>query len=153
MGYRSNVAAVVQVNYDCPNPADVFNRFRAEALLAAPAFDAHWKDYSEWDEESHRMTFFVEDVKWYDGYEHVDAFDTVWHIAQNNPDLSGGFVRVGEEPSDAAEDYFGDDAPYDSVYISRDVHIDLYTPPQPDPQMRLPLETTTGAATGGLCLA
>lgn len=46
--------------------------------------------------------------KWYDDYEDVQAYERIWNYFSGRDDVFfGAFVRVGEDPEDVEQRYFG----------------------------------------------
>lgn len=63
-------------------------------------------------------------IKWYDGYEQIDAINAVLRecVAIEDPELKFGFLRIGEDPDDV-ERITTDDYQYE-VYLIREAEID-----------------------------
>lgn len=65
-------------------------------------------------EEWELLHFHECGIKWYDMYEDVEAFESTFCIAQDvcghesQPDLSGLFLRIGENTDDIKEQQFGE---------------------------------------------
>jgi hypothetical protein len=128
VGYRSEVAYKIAFN----NKEDFWG-FIAEAKLD-PETSLCWSkegwngDEFEVDEEQREIRFLAENVKWYSDYEDVKCHENLWAKAEARCDeeqieVSGAYARVGEEPDDNEEKFFGDD-PYEFVHISRQVIVD-----------------------------
>ena len=123
MGYRSDVGAVIRVDKDCPDPDRVFTEFIGKVKLIGDVFFNGWNpdDYG-WGDR--RFVFFVSDVKWYEGYEEVQAFEAIWNLASETEGLSGYFVRIGEEYEDIEVNSFGIEPPGDEVCPVRSIHLE-----------------------------
>jgi hypothetical protein len=133
MGYRSNVAMVISVdkNYDdsgVDQDWSLMEMFIAQLKLAQVNLKFWTEDYDTkfpalgWDNSL--FVFRAENVKWYEDYPEVEAIEEVWQIAKRIEGLSGAFIRIGEEPSDIVDRHFGDDPPFDYVYVSREIVIE-----------------------------
>jgi len=124
MGYRSSVAFVLSVDdYDKARPEDV-EKFKAlvgffklsefYAIGTSPDYELQKTEHGQgigWKDGN--VMFHAEDWKWYDGYDIVEAFKTLWEQMQGLDGISGYFSRVGEEVDDITEDSFGDDPNYE----------------------------------------
>ena len=120
-GYRSEVAimiygtdeemAVVKAVYDRPYSAlDAETKESVDYLMG-------YYTTNGFSEEGFR--FHAEDIKWYDGYAHIEFFKEFF----NDGDDSGAaceFIRIGEENDDIETDYIGDDNEY-RLEISRTI--------------------------------
>jgi hypothetical protein len=54
----------------------------------------------------------MENVKWYDSYPDVQAWENLMKDAEANPDLSVEFIRIGEDTEDTESRYYGDNCQY-----------------------------------------
>ena len=112
MGYRSEVAimmygtdeemAVVKAVYD-----RLYSALDAETKETVDYFMGD--DNNGFSEDG--FHFHAEDIKWYDGYAHIEFFKEFF----NEGDDSGAsceFIRIGEENDDIETDYTGDDNEY-----------------------------------------
>lgn len=123
MGYRSDVGAVIKVDRGYPNPDRVFTEFIGKVkLIGDDFFEGFSKDSYGWGDR--RFIFFAENIKWYNDFSEIRAFDAIWKLANETDGLSGCFIRIGEEYDDIETDLFGIDPPTSEVYPVRHVHID-----------------------------
>ena len=86
------------------------------------------------------LGFYANDWKWYEGYTDVDALEAVWQSAvehEEDFDLSGVFVRIGESDDDNESRSFGPNAPYDYLRIHRNLDIDFSTDKADDIRTRV----------------
>lgn len=125
MGYRSEVAFVLSVNNYNEKNTESQEQFKAllgffklsefYTVATIPEYDLKkpdadgtgigWKDGC--------VMFYASQWKWYDGYDIVEAFKTLWEQMQGLDGISGYFCRVGEEADDVTEETFGDDPNYE----------------------------------------
>lgn len=131
MGYRSNVEIVV---YGEPETFDTF--INAMKLIDHRVF-TDWKDWGNtnddnaitWHEDKHYdgiltkiMCFSVSDVKWYDSYDEIIAWEKDFLPKAEASGLNWEMVRIGEESGDIDHTYVGDDVQhylYTSTNIER----------------------------------
>jgi hypothetical protein len=133
MGYRSHVKALVYP--DAPedpmsNPQfKEYNTEKYEALkvLLKTTFghlmaDAYFDETCfEFDDRREHLVFTADDVKWYDGYEDVQAFHR-FLLDVTELGYCTEFVRVGEETDDIQQDSTGNDIEY-LLNVSRSIEI------------------------------
>lgn len=125
MGYRSQVAFVLSVDlYDGAIPKDV-EKFKS--LVGFFKLSDFYSIGTNEDYELHKqqsggqgigwkdgnVMFYAEDWKWYDGYDIVEAWKTLWEQMQDLEGISGYYCRVGEQTDDIEEREFGEDPNYD----------------------------------------
>lgn len=113
MGYRSEVAikiygteeemAVVKAVYDkLYTGLDAETKETVDYLMGCSTTNGFSGD---------GFQFHADDIKWYDGYAHVEFFTDFF----NDGDDSGAsceFIRIGEDNDDVECDYIGDDNEY-----------------------------------------
>jgi hypothetical protein len=123
MGYRSNVTAVFYAENE---DSSVLKLFMDENF---PNGEDGWlRKHLEWQEgfKYSGYVFDVQDVKWYDDYPDVNAFDV---FTEKFKELSEKhnwmyeYIRIGEEVADIEEDSCGD--PAWILKVVRDVDIEL----------------------------
>lgn len=109
MGYRSRVEIVV---YGEPEIFDAY--MNAMKLLNHRVF-TDWEDWGdgggfEWHGGEHMkiMSFSLNDVKWYDGYEAIDAWEKDFLPKAVQAELNWEMVRIGEESGDVENTEGGD---------------------------------------------
>jgi hypothetical protein len=125
MGYRSEVA--YKIKFD---KKDDFWGFIAESKLD-PETSLCWsedeEDYFKVVEDRYEIRFYCNSVKWYDEFDEVQAHMALWGKAKERNDggvyVDGAYCRIGEEPDDVDERYFGRD-PYEMVRVSRSIEFD-----------------------------
>jgi len=106
MGYRSEVALAVSKDVMAQFLTTMARSPKARSLCFEYS-DEIVKDY---DEEG-ALLFKWDSIKWYSGYEDIDALVDFmdWCDAEEDEDMSEGykFVRVGEESEDIESRGFG----------------------------------------------
>lgn len=120
MGYRSSVEIIV---YGEP---EIFDAFIASMKLANHSVFTDWVD---WDRDAESpvfsytevntrgledtsyklMHFRVDEVKWYDGYEAIVAWENDFLPKAVDVGLNWEFARIGEDSGDAVCNAGGDD--------------------------------------------
>jgi hypothetical protein len=120
MGYSSSVEILV---YAEPETFDAY--MNAMKLINHRVFT----DWNEWGEEvfewhdGERMkilNFSIDDVKWYDGYEAIDAWEQDFLPKAVEAGLNWEFARIGEDPSDVVHAEGGEDIE-GLLYISSNI--------------------------------
>ncbi len=117
MGYRSEVAMLI-VGSGVP------------ALIANARLTGFGKDAKVVDEcigelriWPDRIELYADGWEWYDSYQDVQWFESLWSeaeaLGQTGVDISGRFVRIGEDANDIDERAFGDAALWDELEIHR----------------------------------
>ena len=133
MGYRSNVAMVISVDegYDdsgVDKDWSLMEMFIAQLKLAQVNLKFWTDDYGSkfpsigWNDSF--FAFQAWSVKWYEDYPEVKAIEEVWQIAKKIEGLSGVFLRIGEESDDVVDLNFGEEPPFDYVYLSREIVVE-----------------------------
>jgi hypothetical protein len=60
-----------------------------------------------------------DDVKWYDGYSDVDAYNMIW---RNCPDeIAAEMIRIGEEDSDVQHEFGGKGSDDPQMFVTRSI--------------------------------
>ncbi len=124
MGYRSEVAVLVVAN--SKKEAETQSLF-AEMMLQ-PFYSVVREDEGKGFRCYPRaIAYSFEHVKWYPEYADVKAFNEMWEwLDERSSDIiSGMFLRIGEEDDDIERMSFGDDPPYDQLYLSRHLGFDF----------------------------
>jgi hypothetical protein len=132
MGYRSQVTAVIYpAAPEDPLGPDAYTEYETEKYNAlrflmgtkfAQLMDEWFGGEAQWDDRHRRLVFELQDVKWYEGYEDVKAFDA---MLVNITELGycSEFVRVGEETDDIEHRYEGEGVKY-LLNVQRTITID-----------------------------
>ena len=117
MGYRSEVAYAISF----PD-AETKQAFVAAVKLGG---DQHQiealQELSERGESAFTAQFC--DVKWYEGYEDVQAHHQLMDMVVEGFNGSYYFARIGEEYDDIEIQSGGDDPPYEYVEVHRSLSI------------------------------
>jgi len=116
MGYRSNVEIIV---YGEP---ELFDAFMASMKLVDHRVFTDWEgssavfEHHEWESYTKNKTklisFSVSDVKWYEDYDDVEAWENDFLPKAEDAGLNWELVRVGEESDDIEHTFAGDDVQY-----------------------------------------
>lgn len=107
MGYRSDVKAAFYVDKE-----EDFGTLKVWLMANFPM--EYFRESVRWFDKG--MVFEVNDVKWYDEYREVKAFDALVtafrRLISDNPDLRLGYeyARIGEEYTDIETDGDGKQA-------------------------------------------
>ena len=116
MGYRSDVAIKVY-GYDEDN-AKFKELFYQELDKLKPDVQ---DIVCDWLEHAHLtcpifadtgFAFYIADVKWYDDYEHVNFFMTMFRTAEVDLNMNGEYARIGDELADIEYTTFGDECDF-----------------------------------------
>jgi len=112
LGYRSEVTIAFR------STDHTVSEEWAKLLIKQPEFmkkiltDDWIKSEIQHKPGSDLWVFKVEEVKWYEGYDQVDAMESLWtHFADledAHSNLMGLFIRIGEETGDVDERQIGD---------------------------------------------
>lgn len=131
MGYRSSVEIVV---YGEP---EIFDAFIASMKLANHRVFTDWVPWEGYGDipvfsyhnihtspttEAKLMHFKVDEVKWYDGYETIEAWEKDFLPKAVDVGLNWEFARIGEDANDVVCEVGGDDCNnflYTVSYIER----------------------------------
>jgi hypothetical protein len=106
MGYRSDVRIAV---YGTKEEVTKFLvQYRMEHSEAYTTYVKEEIKINDLGDGDIGIFFESDNTKWYDDYGDVKAFNTLYEMAQDNDELSGEFVRIGEDAGDITEDSFGE---------------------------------------------
>ena len=135
MGYRSQVTAVIYpAEPEDPLNHDIYREYETEKynalrLLMGTKFaqimemEASWfGSQATWDDQRHRLVFELNDVKWYEGYADVQAFEAML-IEVTELGYCSEIMRVGEQIDDIEHRTNGDGVQY-VLNVSRTITID-----------------------------
>jgi hypothetical protein len=124
MGYRSQVTAVIYpAAPEDPLGPDAYTEYETEKynalrFLMGTKFaqlmemQSGWfGSLAQWDDREKRLVFEMHDVKWYESYEDVKAFDAML-VEVTELGYCSEFVRVGEETDDIEHRYEGESVKY-----------------------------------------
>lgn len=107
MGYRSDVAAVVYSDAS----GDTAQKYAALKMFMSTKFkdtyDEFYRDFT-WNDKCQRLEFRCNDVKWYDGFPHIDNFMSMLDMLQDMG-YDYEFLRVGEDHDDVVHSGDGSD--------------------------------------------
>ncbi len=132
MGYRSQVTAVIYP----ATPEDPMShalhkeyeldKYNALRVLMTTKFEQLMGKWfggeAQWDDRNQRLVFEMQDVKWYEGYEDVTAFNAML-IEVTELGYCSEFIRVGEETDDIESRYEGEGVKY-LLNVQRTITID-----------------------------
>jgi hypothetical protein len=128
MGYRSDVG--IALGFKTKDECDAF-------IMAYKLKEPEvWKEMivGLWDRADERVLIGrYEDVKWYRGYDDVDAVHDMLEWAVENHDAMFRFIRVGEDYDDVAvemdggEDWGGDQSVFLDDYVDFHRAVDTAT--------------------------
>lgn len=133
MGYRSQVTAVIYPAIpEDPLGIEEFKAYETEKynalrLLMGTTFaqimdmEDWFGKHAEWDDRHRRLVFEMQDTKWYDGYEDVQAFEAML-IEVAELGYCSEIMRVGEETNDIEHRTNGDGVQY-VLNVSREITI------------------------------
>jgi hypothetical protein len=132
MGYRSQVTAVIYpATPEDPMGPDAYkeyelDKYNALRVLMTTKFEQLMGKWfggeAQWDDRNQRLVFEMQDVKWYEGYEDVTAFNAML-IEVTELGYCSEFVRVGEETDDIESRYEGEGVKY-LLNVQRTITID-----------------------------
>jgi len=124
MGYRSQVTAVIYPGEPTdPMGPDAYKEYETRMYEAlrflmgtkyAQLMEMQWGWFgslARWDDREKRLVFEMHDVKWYESYEDVKAFDAML-VEVTELGYCSEFVRVGEESDDIENRYEGEGVRY-----------------------------------------
>jgi hypothetical protein len=98
MGYRSQVECCI---YGEEKDRAQFLLKEAELIQKVIEDWLGWDGALELNKDDRVLTLSVTEVKWYDGYEHIDRWEDVLTAASKEEyNLCWEFIRVGEESDD-----------------------------------------------------
>ena len=125
MGYRSVVGIMFKRDKpQAPSVPEILALAKTKGILQGETLGQYWND-EDYGWNDNKFLFYVEDVKWYEGYPDVQAmeklFSFVEELSQESGDwYSGMFCRLGEQHDDAEQKTFGSD-PWSDMWIVRDI--------------------------------
>ena len=132
MGYRSQVTAVIYpAEPEDPLGPDAYTEYEKEKYEALrflmgtkfeQIMDKWFGGEAQWDDRNYRLVFEMHDVKWYESYEDVKAFDAML-VEVEELGYCSEFVRVGEETDDIEHRYEGAGVRY-ILNVQRTITID-----------------------------
>jgi hypothetical protein len=121
MGYRSNVAYVIR--FENTDQRDTFVelvKHRRDDALTEAINDCETRY------EAPIITYYAEDIKWYEGYEYVEAHKAIMEWAVELYKNAGyRIVQVGEDGKEEVSEDGDTDDLYDYIYSSHEVHTDF----------------------------
>ena len=132
MGYRSQLTAIIYPD----RPTDplghdeykvyVTEKYNALRFLMGTKYeqimDKWFGGEASWDDKNQRLVFEMQDVKWYEGYEDVQAFEAML-IEVTELGYCSEIMRVGEEINDIEHRTYGEDLQY-LLNVERTITID-----------------------------
>ena len=121
MGYRSNVTAIIYPDRPAdplgPDEYKVYEKEKYDTLrfLMGTKYeqimDKWFGGEASWDDRNHRLVFEMQDVKWYESYDDVKAFEEMLvEVAELG--YCSEIMRVGEEINDIEHRTYGEDLQY-----------------------------------------
>ena len=121
MGYRSNVAYVIR--FHTTTERDVFTelvRHRRDDELTEAINDCETRY------EAPIITYYAEDIKWYEGCKYVEAHKAIMEWAVELYKNAGyRILEVGEDGKEEVNEDGDTDELYDYIYSSHQVHTDF----------------------------
>lgn len=93
-------------------------------------------DIVPYGDEHLLVSFHIDSIKWYDGFERIQAHELFLLSLEDKP-IAARFVRIGEDENDIETQTYGDgcdgfDDLYSYIYPVRSIYIDLYINPEQD---------------------
>lgn len=118
MGYRSEVAYVIE-----------FDNVEAKEkwVSLAKLHPSHSKALKECkfvdDMDRPYITAYFQHVKWYESYDDVKTHTAMLEEIGEDEEgkVAARFIRIGEEPDDVEEEFYGDGAYDIELYVSRSI--------------------------------
>lgn len=133
MGYRSDVLAVLASVHKPEDLVNAMEEFRVkrpeEWALLQNKFRWKWSE-PELLYSREKGILFLEchDVKWYDDYPDVAAWNKLWDFCRDEVEgISGNLWRLGEDNGDIYNGWFGDSYVTDMIRFERNVFFDMYS--------------------------
>lgn len=131
MGYRSDVEFYIEGDGTAALYSAYLLECQSDPDFCQWAFNGHISGEGFWFvPHKNRIRFRCSSIKWYTDEDDIKRIWSIFQKALNmyeeNQDLNlfGEFVRVGEEMDDIEEERFGD---HDwKLYVSRSIESDLY---------------------------
>jgi len=118
MGYRSNVSLVIEFEN-----TDALDKYMVAAPLRdGRGWDAMFKHYCTYNRDTNTIQCLWEDVKWYEGYNDVEAVNALVEFANSAFDAATWMVRIGEDYHDMEEDYNNSENWSNNLYEHMTIH-------------------------------
>ena len=128
MGYRSVVGIMFKrEKSEAPSVPEILALARTKGILQGDGLGQYWNDEDYgWDDN--KFLFYVEEVKWYEGYPDVQAMEKLFafveELSRESGDwYSGMLLRIGEEDSDVEQKTFGND-PWSRMWLVRAIEFE-----------------------------
>jgi len=117
MGYRSEVAIAIYGPEDAMVPLIAAERLKPTNIFSADSdhinyFEDEISDPLETPAHYVGITAEFEDVKWYDSYPDVQAWNTLLAEAAGVDGICTEFLRIGEDLGDIEAAYHGENCQY-----------------------------------------
>jgi hypothetical protein len=112
MGYRSEVFMVIAAD-DPEKGEEQMKGFYSLLDARGLDLDEHWSP-KEYSRQADLFAFHAGDVKWYSSYPEVQDIEWIYDMAEGlhedeDHQISGKFIRIGEDRTDIEERTFGDE--------------------------------------------
>jgi hypothetical protein len=121
MGYRSQVAVVIYGDHRDPKKYELLKTLMNTAFKDVyTEFEAN----ATWHDSKGVLEFAMEDVKWYDSYSDVIAFNAMLVDIDKIEGFNYEFVRIGENADDIDEQYGGNNCEH-TLSVTRKIEVDL----------------------------
>ena len=124
MGYRSQIGGVFSVDGWNGEPEDIAHyKLKYKEMIGLIKLSKFYELMNStatdrgcigW--KAGAFYFHAENWKWYPDYDVVEAWGELWDTMQEVEDISGHFLRVGEEADDIVNDEFGNEPDYEAFY-------------------------------------
>lgn len=125
MGYRSNIRCLIYPmdtsTGDKPTLVDNYHALKTVLNTAYKDVLDMWKTYWEFDDAHNVFDFAVDDVKWYDSYPDVVAFESMLKEVEELG-YCYEFIRVGEDNDDVE----CKESPHSNGYLNTRTEITCY---------------------------
>jgi hypothetical protein len=131
MGYRSDVIAVLTCTKDPKNLLAALGEFTRKNPEDWGALQMEFRWMSpepeiHVDQERGILTLEVRDVKWYEEFKEVKAFNKLWDFCRDEWEgISGHRWRLGEELEDVHQEWFGEYDVLDTIQFTRDINLTI----------------------------
>lgn len=123
MGYRSQVAFAIRGKKE--DVAPILTAYRLSDMPGNKEALAELS-VSKSDDGYVTLSFYAEDVKWYETYPETIALTAIFDAFQNaeQGQFDGAFMRIGEDDDDITTVYFGE-WPYDLMSLHRNIELEV----------------------------
>ena len=133
MGYYSEVAYVAVGKKDDMLAAIAAWRLNSPERAVIQLDEV---DIVPYGDEHLLVSFYIDGIKWYDGFERIQAHESFLSSLEDKP-IAARLVRIGEDVEDIETRTYGDgcdgfDDLYSYIYPVRSIYIDLYIDPEQD---------------------